>query len=137
MQTATLLRDEIRSEVIRGSLSIADKTFQILERPWKHNQRNESCIPAGDYLAVFLPQTDSGKYQNIYQLQSVPGRSDILIHAGNLVEHSRGCLLIGMSRGTQDGKPAVLDSLAALAALLEITQRQNFWLKIIGEQQLV
>ena len=136
METAILLRDEIRSDVIRGSLSFADKTFHVLERPWKANQRDESCIPAGDYEAVFLPQSSSGKYQNIYQLQSVPDRSDILIHAGNVVEHSRGCLLIGLRRGTQDGKPAVLDSLAALAELVELARRQNFLLRILDTQQL-
>ena len=136
METAILFRDDVRSEVIRGTLAIADKTFHILERPWKNNLRNESCIPAGEYRVVFLPQSSSGKYQNIYQIESVPDRSDILIHVGNVVEHSRGCLLIGLQRGIQDGKPAVLDSLAALAELLEITGQDTFLLKIIGEQRL-
>ena len=136
METAILYRDEVRSDVVRGTLVIAGKTFHILERPWKDNRRNESCIPIGEYEAVFLPQSASGKYQNIYQLQSVPGRSDILIHPGNVVEHSRGCLIIGLRRGMFDGKPAVLDSRTALADLVETTGLDNFLLKIIGEQQL-
>ena len=136
METAILYRDEVRSDVVRGTLVIAGKTFHILERPWKDNLPNESCIPIGEYEAVFLPQSASGKYQNIYQLQSVPGRSDILIHPGNVVEHSRGCLIIGLRRGMFDGKPAVLDSRTALADLVETTGLDNFLLKIIGEQQL-
>jgi hypothetical protein len=136
METAILLRDEVRSDVIRGTLTIAGKIFHILERPWKNNQRNESCIPAGEYEAIFLPQSESGKHKNIYQLHPVPDRTDILIHAGNLVEHSRGCLIIGLNRGTVNGQPAVLDSQTALANLVDAAGQHNFLLKIIGEQKL-
>ena len=137
VETAILVRDEVRSDVILGTLTIANKTFHILERPWKDNLCNESCIPAGEYEAIFLPQSTSGKHQNIYQLQSVPNRSDILIHTGNVVEHSRGCLIIGLSRGLVDAKPAVLDSRIALADLVEVAGKNNFLLTIIGAQQLV
>lgn len=136
METAVLLRDEIQSDVIRGTLTVAGKTFQILERPWKNNLTNESCIPAGEYESVFLPQTPSGKFQNVYELQSVPGRSDILIHQGNVVEDSHGCLIIGRSRGELDGKPAVLDSRTALAELVDTLGQNPFLLKIIGEQKI-
>lgn len=136
-QTAILVRDEIGNSVIRGSLHIGDKTFHVLERPWLDNRCNESCIPAGEYEVVFLPQSNTGKFQNIFELRAVPGRTEILIHPGNTVEHSQGCLLIGLQRGTLDGQPAVLDSQLALAELVEIVGRQNFILKIIGEQRLV
>jgi hypothetical protein len=134
METAILFRDELGSDVTRGVLTIADKTFHILERPWKNNLANESCIPAGEYEAVFLPQSPSGKFQNIYELQSVPGRSDILIHQGNVVEHTHGCLIIGSRRGMLDGKPAVLDSRSALAELVDTLGQNTFLLKIIEEQ---
>lgn len=134
LTTAILVRDEVSEDVIRGTLTIADRTFHILERPWRDNQCNESCIPSGVYAAKFLVQTNSGKYHNVYELQAVPGRSSILIHCGNVVDDTRGCLLIGLSRGHQDGKPAVLDSRAALAELTRITGGENFVLKILEPQ---
>ena len=131
MKTATLIRDEIRSEVIRGTLRIAGKTFHILERPWQDNRCDTSCIPSGEYRAVFLPQSDSGKHTHVYHLQAVPGRSGIFIHSGNVVDDTRGCLIIGLARGDQDGKPAVLDSRAALADLVRVTEGENFVLTIL------
>jgi|GEM_PF-1624888 hypothetical protein len=136
MQTAILVRDEIRSDVILGTLTIANKTFHVLERPWKDNLCNESCIPAGEYVASFLSQSSSGKHKNIYQLQAVPNRSNILIHTGNVVEHSRGCLIIGLHRGVHDGAPAVLESRSALTELVDIIGKNNFLLRIIGAQEL-
>jgi hypothetical protein len=132
LTTAILVRDEISEDVIRGTLTIADRTYHVLERPWRNNQCNESCIPSGVYEAKFLAQTDSGKYRNVYELQAVPGRSGILIHSGNVVDDTRGCLLIGLARGNQDGKPAVLDSRAALAELARLTDGENFVLKILA-----
>lgn len=117
-------------DVIRGTLLIADKTFQTLEPAWRDNLCDQSCIPAGEYEAVFLAQSASGKYRNVYALQSVPGRSGILIHSGNVMNDTRGCILIGFSRGEQNGQPAVLDSRAALAELVQITGGENFVLTI-------
>lgn len=131
MKTATLVRDAVSDDVILGTLTIADRTYHVLERPWRNNQRNQSCIPTGVYEAVFLAQTDSGKFRNVYELQAVPDRSDILIHSGNVVDDTRGCLLIGLSRGHQDGKPAVLESRAALAELARLTGNENFVLTIL------
>lgn len=136
METAILIRDEVSSQVIRGTLRAKDKVFQVLERPWLNNKPNESCIPAGDYNAVFLPRSASGKYKNIYQLQSVPGRTGILIHNGNLVDHSRGCLIIGMHRAFLAGKPAVINSRTALEEFVELFGGKSFVLKIIGNQHI-
>jgi hypothetical protein len=136
METAILIRDEVNSQVIRGTLKAKDRIFHVLERPWLNNKPNESCIPAGDYNAIFLPRSASGKYKNIYQLQAVPGRTGILIHQGNLVDHSRGCLIIGMRRASLAGKPAVINSRTALEEFVELLDGKPFVLKIIGNQHL-
>lgn len=130
MKTAILVRDETSADCVRGTLTIAGNSFHTLEPPWRDNQRDRSCIPAGTYEAVFLPQSDSGKFRNVYELQAVPERSDILIHSGNVVADTRGCLLIGLSRGIQEGQPAVLDSRVALAQLIQLTGGENFVLSI-------
>lgn len=136
MQMAILLRDEVRADSIRGVLFAGGKFFHTIERPWKNNTRNESCIPAGEYQTTFLPRSASGKYRRVYHLQSVPGRTGILIHNGNLVDHSRGCLIIGLRRGSLAGKPAVINSRTALHQLFQVMGTEPFQLQIIGNQQL-
>ncbi|WP_086931671.1 DUF5675 family protein [Agarilytica rhodophyticola] len=136
MLVGTLIRDDVSSVAIRGVFAIGDKIFHILERPWQNNARNKSCIPAGQYSAHFLPRSASGKYRNIYHLKPVSGRSGILIHNGNVVSHSRGCLIIGLRRGTLAGQPAVLNSRTALSELSQVTQQEPFMLNIIGQQTI-
>jgi hypothetical protein len=137
METVILLRDEVSPSVIRGTLYAKDKTFQILERPWKNNTRNESCIPeTGDiskpYRAVFLSRSASGRYKNIYHIQNVPNRGGILIHQGNVVDHTRGCLIIGKKRGNLAGKLAVLNSRTALNEFVLLMEEKPFELIIVG-----
>lgn len=134
MKTAFLLRDEVRDDSVRGILAAGGAFFHVIERPWQNNKRNESCIPAGEYHTTFLPRSASGKYRQVYHLQSVPGRSGILIHNGNVVAHSRGCLIIGLRRGTLAGKAAVLNSRTALHQLYQVMGPEPFKLTIIGKQ---
>lgn len=131
-----LIRDDIRSTCIRGTLLIAGTRFDILERPWAGNRRNESCIPSGTYAASFLERSSSGKYRDVFWLRQVPGRSAILIHNGNTADHSRGCLIIGKRRGILAGKPAVLNSRTALGELAALTGHKDFTLTIFGDQTL-
>jgi len=134
LSTAFLLRTEVSSECIRGILFAMDEVFYVLERPWLDNERNESCICAGTYTAEYLPRSTSGKYRNVYWLRDVPGRSGILIHNGNTVDHSRGCLLIGRRRGTLGGHRAVLNSKTGLHEFVELMAREDFKLNIYGSQ---
>lgn len=132
--SGTLLRDAVSPLAVLGTLALKGETFHVLERPWLGNAANQSCIPAGSYKAVFLDRSASGKYRNVYHLRDVPGRSGILIHTGNVVAHSRGCLIIGKRRGTLSGNPAVLNSRTALGELNDLMQGEDFTLNIIGDQ---
>ena len=116
-----------------GDLYIAGEQFAILERPWLDNRSNVSCIPTGVYEAKFLPRSGSGKYTKVWHLMDTAPRTGVLIHSGNLVRHSRGCPLIGSSKGTLGGQPAVLGSKSALRKLRKITSCEDFVLHIIGE----
>lgn len=133
---AALIRDDISSECIRGKLYIEDQIFHTLERPWLHNTRNKSCIPALTYEAHYMAKSGSGKYKKVYWLQDVPGRSGVLIHNGNVVDHSRGCILLGMHRGMLGEKRAVLASRIAMRKFNEITNKQPMKLAIIGGQSI-
>lgn len=63
-----------------------------LERPWKNNQRNISCIPAGSYVCKRI---QSPKFGSTFEVQKVEGRSEILFHKGNINDDTHGCILIG------------------------------------------
>jgi hypothetical protein len=61
------------------------------------NLRGKCCIPAGVYT---LKRTTYHKYGiPTFEVTNVPGRSRILIHAGNSEEDTQGCILVGLSRG--------------------------------------
>lgn len=132
----TLYRDDVSDTCIRGRLWIGGSVFHILERPWVNNERNVSCIPAGQYSVSYLERSASGKYRNVWHVEDVPGRSGVLIHTGNVVSHSRGCLIIGKRRGLLQGQPAVLNSRTALVELNSLLGGQDFNLLIVGQQCL-
>ncbi|OGD52560.1 hypothetical protein A3K80_09170 [Candidatus Bathyarchaeota archaeon RBG_13_38_9] len=119
-----------------STLYAKDRTFHILERPWLNNSPNISCIPAKTYLCKFIERSQSGKYKNVYWVMDVCGRVGVLTHNGNLVFQTNGCLLIGKHRGILAGQPAVLSSLTALSEFVNLMDRQDFYLTIIGNQFL-
>lgn len=97
-----------------------------LEDPDNNNLVGNSCIPEGTYKVV--PHNGT-RYKNVWRLEDVPGRSAILIHQGNTLNDTRGCILVGRRTGTLKGLPAVLESRAALD-LLRKTLPKTFTLTI-------
>lgn len=61
-----------------------------LERKWKNNERNVSCIPAGQYR---IKRDKTGRHQ-WFSVQDVPNRTFIELHEGSLPSHSDGCILL-------------------------------------------
>ena len=87
-----------------------------LEREWKDNQPNISCIPVGEYECK---RVKSPKFGNTFEVTNVPGRSHILFHKGNLQDDSYGCILVGGQYGNLRGKPGVLASRKGFSEFLE------------------
>lgn len=87
------------------------------EDPWKNNQQGESCIPLGLYRCV---KHNGPQYQNVWRLEDVPGRDAILIHNGNTIVDTRGCILVGKSFADFSGKPGVTSSKDTLDYLRNI-----------------
>lgn len=131
---AFLLRKEVTKQYIRSDLHIGGQIFCVIERPWNDNRRNNSCIPVGTYKVTCLERSASGKYRDCFHVHDVENRSGILIHNGNLASHSRGCLILGMRRGTLGGKIAVLNSKTAMRKLNQIVNGASFTLQILGNQ---
>jgi len=80
-----------------GVLRINKQIFCCVLEPGKWgNAKDISCINTGQYLCELY---DSPKYGWTYMVTDVPGRSFVLLHAGNLVKHTKGCLLLGQYFG--------------------------------------
>ena len=70
--------------------------FATCEDDWRENALAVSCIPAGSYLCR---RRQSPKFGNTFRVEDVPGRSQILFHAGNTEEDTKGCILLGEAFG--------------------------------------
>lgn len=80
-----------------------------------------------------MERSGSGKYRGVYHLQNVENRSGILMHAGNFVEHSTGCLILGAKHGVLGNRQAVIQSRSTVRHLREYFNNEDFKLIIIGE----
>ena len=109
----TLNRIDMAGEYTHGILSIRSETLcHVLERPWLDNMQNVSCIPPGAY--EIEPHVYHG--HPVWKLIDVPGRYGILIHAGNTVNDTQGCILPG--RRWDSHSSAVTDSRDMMQILL-------------------
>jgi hypothetical protein len=62
------------------------------EEPWKDNAPMVSCVPAGTYQCV---PHNTDHFPDVWEVSGVPGRSAILIHSGNTIKDTHGCILVG------------------------------------------
>lgn len=106
-----------------GSVVWSGKT---LELPWKDNHSRVSCIPEGVYKLVHRSAFESKafKYDHFHVLD-VPGRTYILIHAGNYHTQILGCILPGKTHSdiNGDGYRDVTSSNLALSELVALTKK--------------
>lgn len=102
-----------------GRLTLSKGTFTCftLELPWRGNQANKSCIPAGNYTARKIVSPHNGE---VILIEDVEGRTHIQIHAGNFTRQILGCVLVGdgIKHLDGDGIPDVTNSGRTLAALM-------------------
>ena len=123
----------------RGVLILPDGVLcNTLELPWRDNRPSHSCIPNGEYPVAIR---QSPRFGRIFHVKDVPGRTFILIHAGNLAgdvgkglkTHTEGCILLGRHFGTIHGQQAVLASRPALSDFMEKMDGQPFILRVEDE----
>ena len=67
-----------------------------LELPWNDNKSDISCIPEGTYTCKLI---NSPHFGVVFKILDVPGRTDVLIHTGNFLKSTRGCVLLGTALG--------------------------------------
>lgn len=73
--------------------------LHTLEHRWRDNKPNVSCIPAGRYDCGphGWEQGTTKKFKRVWHVKDVEGRQAILIHAGNTVHDTQGCILVGLA----------------------------------------
>lgn len=123
-----------RPDCLLGGLSFGAFQCYTLELPYRNNEPEISAIPEAVYQCGLRPSAKFGNWTGgmIYHLQPVQGRTDILIHAGNSVADTHGCILIGDSWRDDNGKTVVTNSRKTLMALHEFTKGQPFTLAIVS-----
>lgn len=111
-----------------GLLSVeGEPVCWTLEDAWRANRISVSCIPDGSYELV---PHDSEHFHSVWRVtvggKDVPGRTGILIHAGNSVDDTLGCILVG-ARWMQDGlaRARISDSQHALERLRVLLRRAD------------
>lgn len=142
----TLRREASTDQGTPGYLYLNDDLVcRTLELPWRENRSMASCVPAGVYQVNYMAQSGSGKYRDVYHVTNVPGRSQILVHAGNYAGDKAlgyasdllGCIApcrsIGvMAPAGKRPQMAGLQSRLALGDLHRVTGRRSFELEIIS-----
>ena len=72
-----------------------------LERGWRNNENNVSCIPEGTYT---LKKERSPKFKRmLWEIYGVPGRSECKFHAANYWKDLNGCIAPGIGTADIDG----------------------------------
>ena len=96
LKTYTIIRDTSRIETpgIHGMLYDQENEEMCVtyERPWLSNKQSVSCIPNGTYRVTIHMSPSKGR---CFKIHDVQGRTDILIHPGNTLKDTYGCILVG------------------------------------------
>jgi hypothetical protein len=102
-----------------GMLSCGDFKCFTLELPWRDNETNISCIPAGEYNYAFRSSARNGW---VLELKNVPDRTNVQMHSGNFMRNTKGCILVGDSikHFHRKGKPDVSNSHKTMTRLIAV-----------------
>jgi len=140
MKTVLLQRCLSDSKQTLGTLTtvFGEELFvcKVLELPWKWNQSNVSCVPAGPYECTWTRSnrlsTAAGHDVFTYELQNVPQRAGIRIHSANFYYSLLGCLALGDAHKdiNADGELDVIHSGATVKKFNELMRGELFVLNI-------
>lgn len=111
-----------------GDLSYGSFNYKTLERPWKNNQSNISCIPKGVYEVKWTFSPRFMKYT--YEITGVQNRTGIRIHTANWWSQLNGCIALGDSFGNlnHDKQADLLNSKKTLAQFEQVMNKKSFTL---------
>lgn len=131
-----LQREDSTDDGTYGTLRFPDGTvLNTLELPWRDNAPKMSSVAPGTYDCKMRGTTSFGES---YEVMNVPGRSGVLIHAGNsagsadkgMKADSQGCILLGMGRAMKGTQKVITASKPAMNMFHEKMGKQPFKLTI-------
>lgn len=109
----TLKRIHSDNQFTYGVLCDAERPLCVtLELPYRNNMPFISSIPIGIYD---LTRHNSPNHGDCFKVHNVHGRKHILIHKGNFIKDTHGCILTGQSFGHN----AILNSSKAMDLLFK------------------
>lgn len=113
-----------------GDLTYGTFSCKTLERPWKNNERNISCIPKGTYNVKWSYSWKFMKYT--YEILNVPNRSGIRIHSANYFFDLLGCITLGTGYSdlNHDAWADIINSKITVNKLENLLKKQPFTLII-------
>lgn len=120
MKTIQIIRDFQDENQTLGTCTIFDEnnkpvfTAVSLERGWRNNESNVSCVPVGTYPVV-LEWSPRFK-KDLWELKKVPNRSECKFHSANFWFQLNGCIALGtaLSDINNDGYNDVINSNQAM-----------------------
>lgn len=86
-------------------------------------------IPAGTYMCRLMTAADNPRHGVSWEVRGVPGRTDILFHAGNDASDSEGCILVGFGF---NGRAITFSAEAYQRFRKFLAARTLFTLEVIG-----
>lgn len=107
-----------------------------LELPWKNNEDNLSCIPAGEYICKWSksPHLSEIKGEDVYtyEILNVPHRAGIRIHSANYYTQILGCVALGDAHKdiNSDGTLDVIHTGETVKNFAEFMNHEDFRLII-------
>ena len=115
------------NKVTKGDAELVDDNgnvimqFKTIELPDLNNIRKKSCIPEGTYKVT---ARTSEKYGQHLHINDVPDRDLILMHNGNFISQTEGCVLVGDGHTdiNRDGIIDVTNSKATLKKLVKLAK---------------
>lgn len=108
----TLTRIEATDHGVFGKLETEGFSCVTLER-------HDICIPTGTYQVILYTSPVHGL---VPLLQGIHGRDMIEMHEGNFEYNSKGCILVGKSRGIIEGVDGITASRDTLKQLVQLLQ---------------
>lgn len=113
--------------------------------------KHETRIPAGRYLLklrkigesrfdpIYGPKFAPGFHQGMVEITGVPGFTDVLIHIGNFIKDTSGCVMVGTTTGTDaNGDLSIGNSKVAYQALypklIAAIRMGETWIDVLDER---
>ena len=106
-----------------------------LERGWRDNQVNVSCIPVGEYELVY--EYSSRFKKNLWEIKNVPFRTECKFHSSNYWHQLNGCIALGALPKdiNNDGYIDVISSKKTLSQFEKVLSKfDTVTLKIINNE---